>query len=178
MIRQEPERESLAVRVIQRDVFSTTNELRGVFTLAAVRQAKPASGPSPGSRAARATETARSQIVRGRPGSAAGAPRSAKRRRRSRESCGGRPSAGGAPTAFITGSDGRFTSAAPGSDAGVPAGTYRLVVYWLDTPPSGGMPFDRLFGRYADPDRSTLTVTINPNDPDIGTLSLTSRPSR
>ena len=85
---------------------------------------------------------------------------------------------GGSPPAFITGSDGRFTSAAPGSDAGVPAGTYRLVVYWLDTPSSGGMPFDRLFGRYADPDRFTLTVTINPNVPDIGTLSLTSRPSR
>lgn len=85
---------------------------------------------------------------------------------------------GGSPPAFITGSDGRFTSAAPGSDAGVSAGTYRLVVYWLDTPPSGGMPFDRLFGRYADPDRSTLTVTIDPTDPAIGTLSLTSRPSR
>jgi hypothetical protein len=86
--------------------------------------------------------------------------------------------AGGSPPAFITGSDGRFTSAAPGSDAGVSAGTYRLVVYWLDTPPSGGMPFDRLFGKYADPDRSALTVTIDPNVPDIGTLSLTSRPSR
>ena len=87
-------------------------------------------------------------------------------------------SPGGSPPAFITGSDGRFTSAAPGSDAGVSAGTYRLVVYWLDTLPSGGMPFDRLLGRYADPDQSTLTVTINPNDPDIGILSLTSRPSR
>ena len=61
---------------------------------------------------------------------------------------------GGSPPAFITGSDGRFTSAAPGSDAGVPAGTYRLVVYWLDTPPSGGMPFDRSGSAYLPNSRS------------------------
>lgn len=85
---------------------------------------------------------------------------------------------GALPPAFVTGSDGRFTAAAPGSDVGVAAGTYRLVVYWLATPPGGGMPVDRLFGRYADPDRSSLTVTIDPNTRDIRTLSLTSGPSQ
>lgn len=85
---------------------------------------------------------------------------------------------GASAPAFVTGSDGRFTAATPGSDVGVAAGTYRLVVYWLATPPGGGMPVDRLFGRYADPDRASLTVTIDPNDPDIGTFTLTSGPSR
>jgi hypothetical protein len=85
---------------------------------------------------------------------------------------------GAAAPAFVTGSDGRFTAAAPGSDVGVAAGTYRLVVYWLATPPGGGMPVDRLFGRYADPDRSALKVAVDPTNPDIGTFSLTSGPSR
>lgn len=78
---------------------------------------------------------------------------------------------------------GAFTLSTYEQADGAPAGRYRVAVTWpdLDYQPKsplereelalGGSPPDRLKGRYADPDRSGLELTIDGDGPSSQSLS-------
>jgi len=56
--------------------------------------------------------------------------------------------------------DGHFAASYLSNEDGIPAGTYDLVVYWLDVPPEGGLPVDRLQGRFCNPQQPVSTITV------------------
>lgn len=58
------------------------------------------------------------------------------------------------------GVDGRFAASYLTTEDGIPADNYDLLVYWLETPPDGGLPVDRLRGRYCDPSNPVTTITV------------------
>lgn len=67
----------------------------------------------------------------------------------------------------MTGSDGQYKITTYSGEDGAPAGEYRISAVWMtkrpdDMDPEAFNARDRLKGKYADPDRSGLRVTIEP----------------
>lgn len=60
-----------------------------------------------------------------------------------------------------TNADGSFALGTYEDSDGAPAGRYIVTLFWPDVPPGPTPPDDRLEGRYADPQRSSLSVTVN-----------------
>lgn len=56
--------------------------------------------------------------------------------------------------------DGTFSASFYTSEDGAPTGEYQLLVLWMTPPPGGGLPVDRLQGRFADPARSVRTINV------------------
>ncbi len=67
--------------------------------------------------------------------------------------------AGRVPTAIVR-EDGRFSASFYDNEDGAPAGEYRLLVVWMQTPPQGGLAQDRLAGQFLDPDKPVATILV------------------
>ncbi len=80
---------------------------------------------------------------------------------------------GGSPATLIPAAvvreDGTFSVSYHGKEDGVPPGEYGLRVFWLETPPGGGLPYDRLRGQFFTPGkpvtRVKVVVGVNQLDP-------------
>ena len=74
----------------------------------------------------------------------------------------GRPfdSRGTRPTATVD-ADGAFELKTYQTGDGAPAGDYRVAVLWLADPDSDS-PWDKLGGRFADPEAADLRVSVEP----------------
>ena len=86
------------------------------------------------------------------------------------------PSASGVnvtPTA-TAGPDGSFTVSTFSHSDGAPEGEYRVAAVWLESNNPGGddPQIDRLKGRFADPARNKLTVTIKPETNTLAPINL------
>jgi hypothetical protein len=85
----------------------------------------------------------------------------------------------------ITDSEGKFQLTTLGSNDGVPAGQYKVLVRWpsgtpkqsdpySDVPPMGKGP-DQLKGKYFNLDRTPLTATIESDTKELPTFALQSK---
>lgn len=74
--------------------------------------------------------------------------------------------------------DGTFRGsfAAPGD--GVPAGEYGLIVYWMALPEGGGLPLDRLQGRFSDTQKPAAKVTIEQGENRLPPIVLSTKSIR
>ena len=66
---------------------------------------------------------------------------------------------GRTPIAIVR-EDGTFSVSFFEKDDGIPVGVYDVLVYWLDIPPGGGLPRDRLMGRFCNQSNPVSQVTI------------------
>ncbi len=83
------------------------------------------------------------------------------------------------PTASsgTTDQSGGFEMSTYKSGDGLPAGDYKLTFEWSEPLlMSGASSPDKLKGRYADPDKSTVHVSVEPDKPtDLGRIDLTTK---
>jgi len=70
-----------------------------------------------------------------------------------------KPTGSRVPTAIVR-EDGSFQVSYFDQEDGAPVGEYQLLVVWMVPPPEGGLPRDRLQGKYLDPRRPVRTVTV------------------
>ncbi len=71
---------------------------------------------------------------------------------------------GGRTPAATVGDDGRFKASYFGVEDGAPAGTYKVLIFWLAYPPEGGLPMDRLQGKYCDENNPAAIVNVLPQE--------------
>ncbi len=76
------------------------------------------------------------------------------------------------PLAAMAGVDGRFAVMNGDGEIGAPEGEYKLLVLWLEEPPGGGLPVDRLRGRFFDEGRPAAVLYVKPESNDWGTIDL------
>lgn len=69
--------------------------------------------------------------------------------------------------------DGTYAVSFSGKEDGIPAGDYDLIVYWLEIPPEGGLPKDRLMGEYCEPTKPAAKVTIIEGSNQLEPIQLT-----
>lgn len=78
----------------------------------------------------------------------------------------------------FTGEDGKFAISTYESGDGIPTGEYVLTFYWGKRNPISmnyGGP-DKLNGRYSDPKKSDIRITVLPGNPtDLGRIDLTTK---
>jgi hypothetical protein len=84
---------------------------------------------------------------------------------------------GRTPTAIVK-EDGSFAGSFYDNEDGVPAGEYKLLLVWMQTPPEGGMPQDRLRGQFLDPAKRVATVTVIAGENRLEPIRLTSNASK
>jgi hypothetical protein len=77
----------------------------------------------------------------------------------------------------IAQSDGSFKLSSYKDGDGAPAGTYNVAIEWLEPIPAGVnremfTPSDRLHGKYANPERSNLKVTVEEGRNDLPPFDL------
>jgi hypothetical protein len=75
--------------------------------------------------------------------------------------------------AATVGPDGHFSASYRTSEDGVPAGTYKLLVIWLEEPDKGGLPQDRLRGKYFDEAKPVAIVNVKPGPNALEPIDLT-----
>lgn len=80
-------------------------------------------------------------------------------------------SSGRMPTAVVR-EDGSFAASYYGAEDGAPAGEYQLLVLWMMPPPGGGLPVDRLEGRFSDASHPTRRVTIIKGENHLESINL------
>ena len=78
------------------------------------------------------------------------------------------------PTAIVR-EDGSFAASFYGIEDGVPQGEYALLVLWMVPPPEGGLPQDRLEGRFSNPAHPVRTVKLEPGGTNLGRIDLNTR---
>lgn len=83
-----------------------------------------------------------------------------------------RDGAGRMPAAIVR-EDGSFAASSYASEDGAPAGEYHLLVLWMAPPPEGGLPVDRLQGRFADPNDPVRTITVSTGSNQLAPIELT-----
>jgi hypothetical protein len=76
------------------------------------------------------------------------------------------------PTAIVR-EDGSFAASYYDSEDGAPAGEYRLLVVWMQTPPQGGLAQDRLRGQFLDPSHPIATVNVLEGENRLTPIELT-----
>jgi hypothetical protein len=82
-----------------------------------------------------------------------------------------------APRPFASsGEDGGFRLGTYLKGDGAPAGRYKVTLFWSDRPPRSDPGDDLLGGRYADPARSALEVTISEGDNRLGPFEVQKAP--
>jgi hypothetical protein len=81
---------------------------------------------------------------------------------------------GRAPTAIVR-ADGGFSASYYDTEDGAPAGEYKLLVVWMQTPPGGGLARDILGGRFLDPARPVATVRVREAENLLPPIELTTR---
>jgi hypothetical protein len=81
---------------------------------------------------------------------------------------------GRVPTAIVR-DDGSFSVSFYDNEDGAPAGEYKLLVVWMQTPPQGGLAQDRLGGRFLNPARPVATVTVVAGPNQLAPLELTTK---
>lgn len=81
---------------------------------------------------------------------------------------------GRVPTALVR-ADGSFSASFYDNEDGAPAGQYKVLVVWMQPPPEGGMPQDRLQGQFLDPRKPVRSVEVLERDNQLGTIELTTR---
>lgn len=74
--------------------------------------------------------------------------------------------------AAIAAADGSFTVMSGDGKEGAPEGEYKLLVLWLDEPPGGGLPVDRLRGKYFDEAKPVALLVVKPESNDWGNIEL------
>lgn len=79
-----------------------------------------------------------------------------------------------APAATVD-ANGRFKASFNGIGDGAPLGTYSVVAFMLQIPEGGGLPYDRLGGKYLDESKPIAKITVTEGDNDCGTIELESR---
>lgn len=84
---------------------------------------------------------------------------------------------GGRMPAAIVREDGAFSASFYATEDGAPAGEYRLLVLWMVPPPAGGLPVDRLQGRFTDPSRPVRIVTIVAGENHLPAIEISSATS-
>jgi hypothetical protein len=80
------------------------------------------------------------------------------------------------PTAVVE-ADGSFQLTSYKPNDGAPAGEYSVTVTWFNPPPEGVnpesySPADKLAGRYATPDKTSLKVTVTEGDNELAPFEL------
>ncbi len=75
------------------------------------------------------------------------------------------------PTAVVR-KDGSFAASYYSTEDGAPAGEYQLLVLWMSPPPGGGLPVDRLGGRFADASRPVRQVTVTEGENQLQPINL------
>lgn len=83
---------------------------------------------------------------------------------------GGKPS-DRTPTAIV-GADGRYTATTRHDGDGALEGSYKLLVVWMEEPPEGGLPRDRLRGKYFDDARPAAVVEVKPGANSLSPIDL------
>ncbi|TWU45111.1 hypothetical protein Q31b_02820 [Novipirellula aureliae] len=78
-----------------------------------------------------------------------------------------------APAATVD-ANGRFQASFDGIGDGAPLGTYKVVVFMLQTPEGGGFPTDRFGGKYLDESKPVAMITVTEGDNDCGVIELKS----
>jgi len=71
------------------------------------------------------------------------------------------------------GDDGSFRIATVEPGDGAPAGTYIATVQWFPVGPDGSVGGNVIPAKYASPDTSPLTVTVQPGTPELAPLKIT-----
>jgi hypothetical protein len=74
--------------------------------------------------------------------------------------------------AAIVQEDGTFEASYYKSNDGAPPGKYKLMILWLTLPESGGLPVDRLHGKYCDPKRSRYEIQVRKQENSLGVIEL------
>lgn len=78
------------------------------------------------------------------------------------------------PMAIVE-ADGTFRGSFAKEGDGVPAGEYELLVYWMTVPEGGGLPVDRLQGKFADPKKPVAKIVIHEGANEIPLIELSSK---
>ena len=68
--------------------------------------------------------------------------------------------------------DGTFSASFYDNEDGAPAGEYKLLVVWMQTPPQGGLAQDCLGGRFLDPSKPVATITAMEGENRLDTIEL------
>jgi len=82
------------------------------------------------------------------------------------------PAATGRIPTAVVGADGRFAASTRTNDDGAPEGSYKLLVIWMEEPPEGGFPRDRLRGKYFDEAKPVAVVTVKAGPNSIDPIDL------
>lgn len=69
-------------------------------------------------------------------------------------------------------SDGTFQASYYDSNDGAPPGKYKLMILWLTVPEGGGLPVDRLRGKYCDPKRFHHEIEVREQENPLGVIEL------
>ncbi len=75
------------------------------------------------------------------------------------------------PTALVD-EAGRWTASYSQAGDGAPAGEYRVLVVWMELAPEGCLAFDRLGGRYCDPDHPVASIVVRAGENYIGPIGI------
>jgi hypothetical protein len=75
------------------------------------------------------------------------------------------------PTAIVR-EDGSFSVSFYDNEDGAPAGEYKLLVAWMQTPPQGGLAQDRLGGRFLEPSKPVATVVVSAGQNNLEPIEL------
>lgn len=78
---------------------------------------------------------------------------------------------GRVPTAIVR-ADGSFSASYYDHEDGAPAGKFKLLVVWMQTPPQGGLAQDRLGGRFLDPSKPVATITVKEQENTLDPIEL------
>lgn len=68
--------------------------------------------------------------------------------------------------------NGVFVASFAAKDDGMPAGEYDVFVYWMEVPPEGGLPIDRLNGKFVDTSRPVTKVFVREGENHLERLEL------
>ncbi|MCA9199610.1 MAG: hypothetical protein KDA87_18840 [Planctomycetales bacterium] len=69
--------------------------------------------------------------------------------------------------------DGHFSASYFGQEVGLEPGNYAVLVYWMQSPSGGGMPVDRLRGKFSNIQTPLTMITVPRDQPvELGKLQL------
>ncbi len=75
-------------------------------------------------------------------------------------------------------SDGTFQASYYDSNAGAPPGKHKLMILWLTASDGGGLPVDRLRGKYCDPKRFRYEIEVREQENPLGVIELSGGEAR
>lgn len=74
--------------------------------------------------------------------------------------------------AAVVREDGSFSASYLDTDDGAPKGKYKLLLYWMQSPPEGGLPIDRLKGRFSSENNPIARIEVKQEENQLETILL------